>query len=140
MIALAALFATAAVTLEERAERLEAKLVAPCCFRQVLALHDSDPARTMKEEIRRDLEAGRSEEEILAAYVERYGIQILSEPPPVGFHRLLTAAPPILFAASLALLLANLRRWRRKKGNEVRAESISPEMRRRIERELRYKP
>ncbi|HEY7697204.1 MAG TPA: cytochrome c-type biogenesis protein CcmH [Vicinamibacteria bacterium] len=137
MIALAALFATAAVTLEERAERLEAKLVAPCCFQQILTMHDSDPARTMKEEIRRDLAAGRSEEEILAGYVERYGIQILSEPPPVGFHRFLTAAPPILFAASLALLFAILRRWRRRRGLAVRAESISPEMRRRIERELR---
>ena len=84
----------AQVSLEERAHRLESRLVAPCCFRQVLTMHDTEPAQTMKDEIRRALAAGRSDEEILRGYVDRYGIQILSEPPAVGFHRILSIAPP----------------------------------------------
>jgi cytochrome c-type biogenesis protein CcmH/NrfF len=90
----------------------------------------------MKEEIQRDLEAGRSEEAILAGYVERYGIQILSVPPAVGFHRFLTATPAILFAASFAVLIAVLRGWRRRAVPENQRPEPAPEVKRRIEREL----
>jgi cytochrome c-type biogenesis protein CcmH len=123
-------------SLEERAHRLESRLVAPCCFRQVLTMHDTDPARTMKEEIRRELEDGRSDEEILQGYVDRYGIQILSEPPAVGFHRILSVAPPVLFAVGLAVLFAVLRRWRRRTPVEPAAVSLPEDIRRRIEREI----
>ena len=98
-------------------------------------MHDSDAARSMKEEVRRELEAGRSEGEILA-YVDRYGIQILSEPPAVGFHRLLGAAPPVLFAISIGLLLAILRRWRGRTRHEIPARALPAETPRRIERHL----
>jgi cytochrome c-type biogenesis protein CcmH len=138
MIALAIVLAASAGAdgLEERAQSLEMKLVSPCCFRQVLRMHDSDPSRTMKAEIRRDLEAGRSEEAILAGYVERYGIQILSEPPAVGFHRFLTAAPAVAFVASLAALVVVLHRWRRRAA-PMHLEELSSELKRRIEQDLR---
>jgi cytochrome c-type biogenesis protein CcmH len=126
----------AADSVEDRALRLETRLVAPCCFRQVLSMHDSDAARSMKEEVRRELEAGRSEEEILRAYVDRYGIQILSEPPAVGFHRILGVAPPVLFAISMGVLLAILRRWRGRTRHESPAAALPAETLRRIEREL----
>jgi cytochrome c-type biogenesis protein CcmH len=123
-------------SLEERARRLESRLVAPCCFRQVLTMHDSEPAQTMKVEIRRALEAGRSDEEILRGYVDRYGIQILSEPPAVGFHRILSVAPPVLFAVGLAVVLAVLYRWRRGTPGETPPVSLPDDVRRRIEQEL----
>ncbi len=123
-------------SLEERAHRLESRLVAPCCFRQVLTMHDTEPAQTMKVEIRRALEAGRSDEEILRGYVDRYGIQILSEPPAVGFHRILSVAPPVLFVVGLAVVLAVLHRWRRRTPLESPAVSLPEDVRRRIEREL----
>jgi cytochrome c-type biogenesis protein CcmH/NrfF len=91
----------------------------------------------MKEEIQRDLEAGRSEEAILAGFVERYGIRILSVPPAVGFHRFLTATPAILFAVSFAVLIAVLRRWRRTAARADLETRLSPEVKRRIEREIR---
>lgn len=122
--------------MEERAHRLESRLVAPCCFRQVLTMHDTEPAQTMKVEIRRALEAGRSDEQILRGYVDRYGIQILSEPPAVGFHRILSVAPPVLFVFGLAVVLAVLHRWRRRTPIESLAVSLLDDVRRRIEREL----
>jgi cytochrome c-type biogenesis protein CcmH len=123
-------------SLEERAHRLESRLVAPCCFRQLLNMHDTEPAQTMKVEIRRALEAGRSDEEILQGYVDRYGIQILSEPPAVGFHRILSVAPPVLFVFGLAVVLAVLHRWRRRIPLESPAVSLPDDVRRRIEQEL----
>lgn len=123
-------------SLDERANRLESRLVAPCCFRQVLTMHDTEPAQTIKEEIRRELETGRSDEKILQGYVDRYGIQILSEPPAVGFHRILSVAPPVLFAVGLTVLLAVLHRWRRRTPIDTPAASLPDEVRRRIEREL----
>ncbi len=123
-------------SLDERANRLESRLVAPCCFRQVLTMHDTEPAQTIKEEIRRELEIGRSDEKILQGYVDRYGIQILSEPPAVGFHRILSVAPPVLLAVGLTVLLAVLHRWRRRTPIDTPAASLPDEVRRRIEREL----
>lgn len=73
-------------------------------------MHDSEAARLMKG-IRRDLEAGREEEEVPEGYLERYGSQILSAPRAVAFHGILTAAPAVFFLASLGVLLAILHRW-----------------------------
>lgn len=92
----------------------------------------------MKEEIRRELAAGKTEEEILAAYEARYGIQILAEPPPVGFQRLLYAAPLVALFAGVLVLSALLIRWRRRGKASEAANRVPPstETLELIEREL----
>jgi len=122
---------------ETSARHLEARLIAPCCWRQPLSMHDSEPARVMKEEIRRDLASGKTEEEILAAYEARYGLRILAEPPAVGFHRVLYVLPVLVLAGSAISLSFVLSRWRRKK-KEAGSDRPRPSSERlaQIEREL----
>jgi cytochrome c-type biogenesis protein CcmH/NrfF len=62
------------------AHRIEANFVAPCCWRQNLAVHDSPEAYEMRAEIAKFVASGRTEAEIVNYYVAHYGERILREP------------------------------------------------------------
>ena len=67
------------------AKNLEQMLVAPCCFRQPVVTHLSGAATAAKINIRRLLDEGKSEEEIIDEYVAEYGERILAAPRTEGF-------------------------------------------------------
>ncbi len=70
---------------EKSAKNLEQKLVAPCCFRQPVAYHESGASTEVKLRIRELLSEGKSEDEIIDEYVAEYGERILSAPRTEGF-------------------------------------------------------
>ena len=65
----------------ERYSKLTHELLAPCCWREAIAIHRSDEALQMLDEVEQLVLAGRSEQEIKAIYVARYGVRILADPP-----------------------------------------------------------
>ena len=65
----------------ERYNKVTHALVAPCCWREPIAIHRSDEALQMLTEVEQLVLAGRSEQEIKAIYVARYGVRILADPP-----------------------------------------------------------
>jgi cytochrome c-type biogenesis protein CcmH len=65
----------------ERYNKVTHALIAPCCWREPIAIHRSAQALQMLEEIKQLVADGRSEEEVKAIYVERYGVRILADPP-----------------------------------------------------------
>ena len=67
-----------------RYERLTHELIAPCCWRQPIAIHRSQEALQMLDEVEKLVVEGRSEEEIRNIYVARYGPRILADPPGVS--------------------------------------------------------
>ena len=101
-------------TSEEReriAKRIETKLIAPCCFTQPVATHYSPAADQVRSETRRLLAGGATEQEVLEAYVAKYGEQILAQPRARGFGLLAWMVPPLaLFSATVGLILT-LRHW-----------------------------
>lgn len=103
--------------LEMVARRIEARLVAPCCFAQTVADHYSDVAQHIKVEIRRRLAEGVSETQILADYVQVYGERILAEPQAQGFNLMAYWVPPLAFVAGLSSVLLFLSRWRKGVGS-----------------------
>ena len=64
----------------DRTRRIQDRFLAPCCWQQSLALHDSDIAREMRAEIAGMVASGKNEEQIVDVYVARYGERILREP------------------------------------------------------------
>ena len=92
---------------EALARRLEDELIAPCCFRQTVAHHDSEIATHIKQSIREQIALGRSEREILDSFVALYGEAILAEPRALGFNRLAYLTP---FGA-MALGLVAITGW-----------------------------
>jgi cytochrome c-type biogenesis protein CcmH len=96
------------------ARRLERQLVAPCCWRQQVAVHDSAIAQEIRQDIRVRLARGESPQHVLDVYVQRYGTAILIEPPASGRGLPLHVLPPVALLLTGALLVVVVRRFTRR--------------------------
>lgn len=99
--------------LEMEARAIDAMLIAPCCFRQQVSVHQSPAADEVRADVRARLAAGETRPQILDAYVARYGKRILVEPPATGFDLSLYVMPFVTLVLSAGLVAAVLRRFTR---------------------------
>ncbi|MBL8227679.1 MAG: cytochrome c-type biogenesis protein CcmH [Bryobacterales bacterium] len=63
-----------------RARSVQERFLAPCCWRENLAVHRSPTADELRADVARLVAEGKSETEIVNHYVARYGERILREP------------------------------------------------------------
>jgi cytochrome c-type biogenesis protein CcmH/NrfF len=63
-----------------RIQRLENAVLAPCCYTENVGQHQSEIAVQMRVQIAKWVEQGRTDEEILNTYAERYGAKVLVDP------------------------------------------------------------
>lgn len=63
-----------------RIARLQDAVLAPCCYTEPVSRHQSEIAIKMRLEITKWVAEGRSDREILGAYVQRYGAKVLVDP------------------------------------------------------------
>lgn len=113
LLALAAGAVVGAADVERDARAIEAMLIAPCCFSQQVSVHQSAAADEVRQDVRKRLAAGESRDQILQAYVQRYGKRILVEPPAEGFDRVLYVLPPLGLVATAAFVVLLVRRFAR---------------------------
>lgn len=93
----------------EEARALERRLLAPCCYRETLDVHESPSAAALRDEIRGRLRAGEAAQAVEASLVRRHGPKIRATlPGQTG-----DALAALLFVVSPALLLLAWRRLRR---------------------------
>lgn len=104
---------------EARAERLSAVLRCPVCQGLSVADSPSTTARDIRDDLRRRVDAGQNDDEILDAYRDRYGEWILLRPPSEGLGALVWGLPILAFGLGAVGLTIALWRWRR--GAGVRA-------------------
>lgn len=100
----------------EGAERLEGRLLAPCCWdtsRQTLDIHGSPIALQLRREIRARLKHGEAPDAIEADLVARYGEKILAVPPGNPLRHVGTFLTVGLIAAGVGAALV-LARWKRR--------------------------
>ena len=95
---------------EAEAHALEERLIAPCCWQESLATHDSPLARELREEIDARLARGESPAAIEADIVGRYGDRILAIPPGSDTLALVVVLATLI---GLGVLVATGRRWAR---------------------------
>jgi len=95
---------------EASAKRVEAQLIAPCCFMQTLANHSSPKADRMKREIRELLRQGWSEDQVVQYYLDTYGERILAVPLARGFNLLAYLTPLVFVLAGGLVCILWLRR------------------------------
>ena len=93
----------------DRAYAVEQRLRCPTCQSVSVADSPSDTAAAMRSTIRRQVDAGRSDEEILGYFQDRYGAWVLLDPPLRG-RTLVVWALPVLAAAVAVLALRRLAR------------------------------
>jgi cytochrome c-type biogenesis protein CcmH len=103
--------------LERRTMALAEELRCLVCQNQTLADSHADLALDLKNRIREQLRAGRSEQEVLDFMVARYGDFVLYRPPLRARTALLWAGPFILLALAL-LGLAGFLKGRKKEDAE----------------------
>ncbi|HEV8261360.1 MAG TPA: cytochrome c-type biogenesis protein [Burkholderiales bacterium] len=119
--------------LEQRVMRLTTELRCLVCQNQSLADSHADLAIDLKNQVRSQMRAGKSDTEIREFMVARYGDFVLYKPPLKSTTVLLWAGPFVLLAAGGLALGFYLRRRR-----ERLAESeLTPEQRARAEALLR---
>jgi cytochrome c-type biogenesis protein CcmH/NrfF len=94
---------------QQRARKLEQRLVAPCCWSEQVATHRSGIALQMKAEIARLVSEGKPDREIVDLYTQRYGMRILMEPEGARWWWT-NVVPLVALALGLALTVVVIRR------------------------------
>ncbi len=94
--------------LEQRVNTVSAELRCLVCQNQSLADSHADLAVDLKNQVREQLRAGRSEQQVLAYMTERFGDFILYRPPFKGVTLLLWGGPIILLGLGGTVLWRSL--------------------------------
>ena len=82
-------------SVEERLYSLNRDLMCPVCDGLILEQSQAAPALEMKEEIKKMVIQGMSDKEIKEHFVQKFGIEILANPPKKGFDILVWLAPVV---------------------------------------------
>jgi cytochrome c-type biogenesis protein CcmH len=93
-----------------RAVKLAEKLRCLVCQNQTIADSNAELANDLRAQIREQIAAGRTDDEILDYMVARYGDFVLYQPPLKATTILLWAGPALLVVGGAFVLLRNLRR------------------------------
>ena len=110
-------------SLEQRAQAVAATLKCPVCHDLSAADSPAPAAQEMRAQIAADLRAGKTPDQIRAAFVASYGEWILLSPPKRELNLLPWLAPGLLGLAGLVLLAFGIRRWSGPGASEEEAEA-----------------
>ncbi len=106
-------------SLTERTRAVAETVRCPQCTDKSMAASDAPTSVAGKKEIRRQLAAGRTPDEVRAWFSDRYGADILLTPSRRGIEGLIWAIPVVAFVVAAAVLAAAFLRWRRIDPEEV---------------------
>jgi cytochrome c-type biogenesis protein CcmH len=98
--------------IEQRSMQLAEELRCLVCQNQSLADSHAELALDLKQQIREQLKAGKSDTQVIDFMVERYGDFVLYRPPFKATTALLWLGPFLLLLATVAGLFIYLRRRR----------------------------
>ena len=99
-------------TLDQRVYEVGSQLKCPVCQSESVADSPSLIAQQMRGVIRQQLQAGRSEQQVMQYFINTYGEQIAWSPPWQGFTLLAWLVPIVLILVGAGLLFLTLREWR----------------------------
>ncbi|MDT4956060.1 MAG: cytochrome c-type biosis protein CcmH [Acidobacteriota bacterium] len=115
--------------LEKRVMALAENLRCLVCQNETLAGSHADLAVDLRQQIREQMKAGKSDQEIIAFMTERYGDFVLFKPPVKMTTYLLWFGPFALLAAGVVVQFIYLKRRRER----VRDQPLSESERKRVE-------
>ncbi len=93
-----------------RAVKLAERLRCLVCQNQSIADSNAELANDLRRQIREQIAAGKSDDEIVNYMVNRYGDFVLYQPPFKATTALLWAGPALLLVGGFIVLLRNVRR------------------------------
>ena len=122
--------------LEKRVMALSEQLRCLVCQNETLAGSHADLAADLRQEIREQMKAGKSDQEIIAFLTARYGKFIRYNPPFDPTTYLLWIGPFVLLLGGIVLLL----RYVKQRRDLISEQPLSIEDRRRAEELLQTEP
>ncbi|MDQ3666862.1 MAG: cytochrome c-type biogenesis protein CcmH [Acidobacteriota bacterium] len=122
--------------LEKRVMNLSQELRCLVCQNETLADSRADLAVDLRDEVREQMKAGQSDEEIIAFLTARYGDFVLYRPPVRPTTYLLWFGPFVLLVIGFGVLYRYLKQRR----ESISQQPLSPEERRRAEELLQVTP
>jgi cytochrome c-type biogenesis protein CcmH len=122
--------------LEKRVMKLSQELRCLVCQNETLADSRADLAVDLRNQVREQMRAGKSDKEIVAFLTERYGDFVLYRPPVKPTTYLLWFGPFLLLLAGLAFLY----RYVRQRAELISDQPISAADKRRAEELLKPGP
>src|SRR2546421_8725744 len=117
----------------QRMRTLTEQLRCLVCQNETLADSHADLAEDLRKEIREQMRAGKSDEEIVAFLTQRYGDFVLYKPPVKATTYLLWFGPFVLLIAGTLVLFRFLRRRR----EMIQEQPLTADERKRAEEILR---
>ncbi len=97
---------------DSRAQSLGEQLKCLQCAGESVAASQAPLAQQFRDEIQRQLDQGATDDQIRAWFVDRYGEQVLLEPPSSGLSVLIWVLPALVVVAAVAGLWLAFGRWR----------------------------
>jgi len=98
---------------DDAVNAIASQMFCPVCENVPLDVCPTQACHQWRETIRQMLAEGKTEAEIKAQFVQRYGDRVLAAPPPTGFNWLVYIVPPVVILAGALALIRVLRRWRK---------------------------
>ena len=118
---------------EHRMKALTQQLRCLVCQNETLAESQADLAQDLRREIRDQMKAGKSDQEILAFLTQRYGDFVLYNPPIKATTYLLWFGPFVLLVGGTAVLY----RYLKSRREMIKEQPLSADERTRAEEILR---
>src|SRR2546423_7227929 len=118
---------------EQRMRALTEQLRCLVCQNETLADSRADLAEDLRKEIREQMKAGKSDQEIIAFLTQRYGDFVLYKPPVKSTTYLLWFGPFVLLIAGTLVLFRFLKRRR----EMIQEQPLTADERKRAEEILR---
>lgn len=98
----------AAESVDDKVRRISHQLRCPTCQAQSVKESEAGLSLNMKNKVRQLLEEGKSEQEVLDFFVERYGEWILRSPQKKGFNLFLWLTPLVLILLAIGFMVKYL--------------------------------
>ena len=99
---------------QNREYSLYSQLMCPVCEGQTIAESKATIAEDMKEMISNKIAEGQTDLEILNYFEDRYGTEILANPPKEGFNLIVWILPILGIICAMFLLVYNLNKSMKK--------------------------
>lgn len=125
---------------DDDVNRVAKKLYCPVCPNTPLDVCETQACQDWRAQIRDQLSAGWTEQQVINYFVAQYGERVLAEPQRKGFTSLVWLFPVIAALLGLWITYEILKGWRAGKQTAapvVQNPQVSPEILARIEQELR---
>jgi cytochrome c-type biogenesis protein CcmH len=133
-------YAQGKIPTDDEVNAIAKKLYCPVCPNTPLDVCETKACEDWRAQIRDELSAGWSEQQIIDYFVAQYGERVLAEPQRKGFTSLVWMLPVLAVLFGAVVVWQVLKNWRSVRQPPIPNPSpapISPETLARIEKELR---